>query len=216
MPGYSFLRLHLAAEKSTKNWTYWSGAWPGTDCWSTGSAARQTARTRSSSSRRWRIIGRARRRSAMQMFWCYRGLHICAAAATRWCWNRRARARCSKFATRNLWPQLPSSRRHKRSNASADGVARRTFSRCWSILKSSSKSMRAAAASGPTRAMTIWFFGTFTISCSTPAARKADTPTCSAEFFLMSAPYRRYRRCGLVGPERKSICASFRRSRRQQ
>ena len=84
------------------------------------------------------------------------------------------------------------------------------------LLKSSSKSMRAAAASGPTRAMTIWFFGTFTISCSTPAARKADTPTCSAEFFLMSASYRRYRRCGLVGPERKSICASFRRSRRQQ
>ena len=88
-------------------------------------------------------------------------------------------------------------------------LARRSFSRCWSIVKSSSKSMRAAAASGPTRAMTIWFFGTFTISCSTPAARKADTPTCSAEFFLMSAPYRRYRRCGPRWPGKKIDLRKF-------
>ena len=68
----------------------------------------------------------------------------------------------------------------------------------------------------PTRVMTTWFFGTFTISCSTPAARKADTPILWAGCFRMPMLYRRYRRCGLVGLERKSICASFRRRIRRQ
>ena len=42
----------------------WSGDWPGTVCWSTASGARETARTRSSSSRRLPTIGRKRRSSA--------------------------------------------------------------------------------------------------------------------------------------------------------
>ena len=68
--------------------------------------------------------------------------------------------------------------------------------------------MRAAAGSGPTRAMTIWFFGTFTISCSTPVARKAGTLTLRAGCFHMPTSYRRYPLCGLVGLGRKSICVS--------
>ena len=68
-------------------------------------------RTRSSSSRRLPTIGRERRRSATPTFSSCRGSPTCDGAATRWCWNRRAPARCSGFAIRRLRPPSPRCRR---------------------------------------------------------------------------------------------------------
>jgi hypothetical protein len=47
-------------------------------------------------------------------------------------------------------------------------------------------------------------------------ARKADPATRWAEFIHMRASFRRYRRCGPAGPERKLICASSRPRIRSQ
>ena len=69
------------------------------------SRTRKTARTSSSSNRRFPIIGRKRRRFATPTCSSCRGLPICGGAATRWCWNRRAPARCSKFAIRRSRPR---------------------------------------------------------------------------------------------------------------
>ena len=70
--------------------------------WSAGVSASgdRATRTRSSSNRRLPTIGRERRRSAMPTFWPCRGSPICGGAATRWCWSRRAPARCSGSAIR--------------------------------------------------------------------------------------------------------------------
>ena len=99
-------RLRPAAGTSTRRLTYWSGDWPGTVYWSTASGARETTRTRLSSNRRLPIIGRERRSSAMPMFSSCHGSRTCDGAATRWCWNRRAPARCSKFAIRRSRPPI--------------------------------------------------------------------------------------------------------------
>ena len=112
-------RLRPAAATSTRRSISWSGDWPGTVCWSTASGARETARTRSSSSRRLPIIGRERRSSAMPTFSSCRGSPTCDGAATRWCWNRRAPARCSGFAIRRLRPPSPCCRHRSQSNGSA-------------------------------------------------------------------------------------------------
>ena len=95
--------------------------------------------------------------------------------------------------------------------ASAGRISRgSSFSPCSSIAKSFSRStLPATAAFDRPRATTISFFGTFTIFCSTRAARKAGTPIRWAEFIPMRASCLRCRRCGPAGPERKSICASF-------
>ena len=88
-----------------------------------GRSRRRQARTRSSSSRRFPIIGRERRSSAMPTFSSCRGSRICAGAATRWSWNRRAPARCSGFAIRRLRPPWPCCRRRNKSNGSAGRTA---------------------------------------------------------------------------------------------
>ena len=90
--------------------------------WSTASGARATARIWSSSNRRFPIIGRKRRRSAMPTRSSCRGSHTCDGAATRWCWNRRAPALCSKFATRRLRPSSPTL--HPAANQTAASAGR--------------------------------------------------------------------------------------------
>ena len=59
----------------------------------------------------------------------------CAGAATRWSWNRRAPARCSRFAIRRLRPPSPCCRRRNRSNSSVGRTIFResSFSLCWWI-----------------------------------------------------------------------------------
>ena len=47
-----------------------------------------------------RLLAAQRRSSAMPTFSSCHGSRTCDGAATRWCWNRRAPARCSKFAIR--------------------------------------------------------------------------------------------------------------------
>ena len=176
-------------------------------------ATAEQARTRSSSSRRFPIIGRKRRSSAMPTFSSCRGSRTCDGAATRWSWNRRAPARCSEFAIRRLRPPSPCCLRRNKSNGSVGRTVFRgsSFSPCWSIAKSFSRSTPpATAACDRPRVTTTSFFGTFTIFCSTRAARKAGTPIRWAEFIPMPASWLRCRRCGRAGPERKSICARSR------
>ena len=168
-------RLRPAAGTSTRRSIYWSGDWPGTVCWSTASGARETARTRSSSNRRLPIIGRERRSSAMPTFSSCRGSRTCDGAATRWCWNRRAPARCSGFAIRRLRPPWPCCPHRNKSNGSVGRTVfpGSSFSPCWWIAKSFSRStLLATAAFDRPRVTTTSFFGTFTIFCSTRAARE--------------------------------------------
>ena len=97
-----------------------------------------------------------------------------------------------------------------------DGFPGLSFSPCWRIARSFSRSMPpTTATSEPPRAIMTSFFGTFTICCSTRAARRAGTPTRSADLIHMQASPLRRRRCGAAGPERRSICASS-RSRMQE
>ena len=217
-------RLRPAAATSTRRLICWSGDWPGTVCWSTASGARDNGEDQVVIEPQVPIIGRKRRSSAMPTFSSCRGSPICAGAATRWSWNRRAPARCSGFAIRRLRPPWPCCRRRSRSNGS---VGRTVFpgsscSLCWWIAKSCSRStLRATAGCGRPRVTTTSFFGTFTIFCSTRAARKAGTPTRWAGFIPMRASCLRRRRCGRAGRERKSICARSRprfatQSRRSQ
>ena len=204
-------RLRPAAETSTRRSIYWSGDWPGTVYWSTASGARDATRTRSSSNRSLPIIGRERRSSATPTFSSCRGSRTCDGAATRWSWNRRAPARCSKFAIRRLRPPSPCCPRRNKSNSSGGRTVFRgsSFSPCWWIAKSFSRSTPPATkACDRPRATTTSFFGTFTIFCSTRAARKAGTPTRWADFIHMRASYLRYRRCGpLARKENRSARA---------
>ena len=79
-----------------------------------------------------------------------------------------------------------------------------SFFHCWSIAKSSSRPVRAAAFV-PTKAITIWCCGTFTTCYSTRAAPKAGTPIRRAGSTLTSASCRRCRRSGRHGRARQSI-----------
>ena len=54
-----------------------------------------------------RLLAGERRSSAMPTFSSCRGLRTCDGAATRWCWNRRAPARCSGSAIRRSRPPSP-------------------------------------------------------------------------------------------------------------
>ena len=72
-------------------------------CWNIPLGDRAT-RTRSSSNRRSRTIGRERHGSEMPTFLSCRALPICGGAATRWCWNCRAPARCFGSAIRRSRP----------------------------------------------------------------------------------------------------------------
>ena len=192
------LRLRPAAGPSTRRLSSWSGAWRCMACWSIASGARATAgtgakietQTRSSSSRRSPTIGRRRRNSTRPTCSCCRGSHICAGAATTWCWSCRDQARCSGFAIRRL---PPPSRRCRRRNRSSGCAGRTVFpasscSPCWSNAEFCSSSTRPATAGcGPTRATTVSCSGTFTIFCFTRAARKAGTPTRWAASIPMPA-----------------------------
>ena len=72
---------------------------------------------------------------------------------------------------------------------------------------------RRQSASGRSRAMPISCSGTSTICCSTRAARKAGTPTRSAEPIRMRVSCHHCRRCGRPGLDSQSICARSRRAR---
>ena len=92
------------------------------------------------------IIGPKRRRSPTRTRSCCRGSPICAGAATRWFWNRRAPARCSKFAIRRSRPPWQCCPGRSKSN-SCDGrtVFREwRFSLCCWIAKSCSRSKQMA------------------------------------------------------------------------
>ena len=182
--------LWPAAATSTRKSICWSGDWPGVVFWSTASGARVTIRTRSSSNRRFPIIGRKRQSSAKPKLSCCRGSRTCDGAAMRWCWNHPAPARCLEFATRKSRP--PSLHwLHRRKLAGCGGRTTfrgASFSRCWSIARSFSRStLHIATAPGGPRATTTSFFGTFTIFCSTRAARKAGKPTRWVDFIRMPA-----------------------------
>ena len=115
------------------------------------------------------------RSSAMPNRSCCRGSRICGGAATRWCWNRRAPARCSEFAIRRSRPPSRCCRRRNRSKSSGGRTAFRgsNFWRCWWIARSFSRStLPAAMACARPKATTTSFCGIFTIFCSTPTARK--------------------------------------------
>ena len=56
--------------------------------------------------------------------------------------------------------------------------------------------------------MATSFFGTFMISYSTRAARQGDTPTRWADYIHTRTCYLRYRPCGRIGRERRSISPS--------
>ena len=200
-------------QPSTRRSIGWSGDWPGTACWSTASRRHAQRGRRSSSSRRSPTIGRERRSSAMPTFSSCRGSPTCDGAATRWCWNRRAPARCSGFAIRRLRPPSPHCRtpqqikRLRRQDGFPGLELLALLVDCQILFKIDAA---ATAACDRPRATTTSFFGTFTIFCSTRAARKADTPIRWAEFIRMRASCLRCRRCGPAGPERRSICASSR------
>ena len=121
----------------------WSGDWPGAVSSSTTSGARE-ARIWSSSSRSCRITGRACRSSTTPTRWCCRGLPTCGGAPTRWFWNRRAPAPCSRYAIRRSrlpWLRCP---RRNRSNSSAGKriLSGTSFSPCSSTAKSFSDRRR--------------------------------------------------------------------------
>ena len=78
-----------------------SGDWRGAVSSSIASGARE-ARIWSSSSLSCRIIGRACRTWTMLIRWCCHGSPTCGGAPTRWFWNCRAPAPCSKFAIPGL------------------------------------------------------------------------------------------------------------------
>ena len=142
---------------------------------------------------------------------CCRDSPICDAAPTRWCWNLRAPARCSRFAIRRLRPPWLCCRHRNKSGGCADIPAFRgsSCSPCSSTAKSCSRpALPAAMASDRPRATIASCFGIFTIFCSTRAAPRADTPTRWAGLIPMSASFLRYRRCGPTGRETKLICAS--------
>jgi hypothetical protein len=81
-----------------------------------------------------------------------------------------------------------------------------SFSRFWWIAKYFSRpTPLATGAFGWPKAMTTWFFGTFTIFCFTRAVQKADTPTRLVEWAYMQEWCIRYRLYGLFGPARKSV-----------
>jgi len=113
--------LHPAAGPSTRRSICWSGDWPGTVCWSTASGAHAAPRTGSSSSRRLPIIGRRRRSCATPTFSPCLGSPTCDGAPTRWCWNHRAPAPCSKFTIRRSRPSWPCCPHRNKSNCSVGG-----------------------------------------------------------------------------------------------
>ena len=176
--------------------------------------ARETTRTRSSSSRRLPIIGRAtpqlgnadilvlsrfaymRRRGNEMVLESPR-----AGALFKIC-NPKIASAIATLSTPQQIKQLRRQRRLSggRASRSAGGLPNPFQDRRCS---------RAAASDRP-RVTTTSFFGTFTIFCSTRAARKAGTPIRWAGFIHMRASCRRYRQCGPAGPGRKSICASSR------
>ena len=141
------VRLRQTAVRLRRKSTCWCGDWPGADCWSTVSGTPVTARTRSSSNRRGRIIGRKRLSSAMPKRLCCRGSLICDGAVARWCWNRRAPVRCSEFVTRRSLPPLLCCPRRNNSKNSGGRTAFRgsNSSHCWWIVRFCSSSTLPAA-----------------------------------------------------------------------
>ena len=181
-------RSRQAVAAATRRCASWGSGWPATACWSIPCGA-HAMRMRSSSSRRSPTIGRRRRGCARPTCSSCRGSPTCDGAATRWCWNRRAPERCSGSAIRSLRARSPRCPRRNRSG----GCARRKIfrgsscSRCCWTAASCSRSMPATAACDRARATTTSSFGTFTICCSTRAARRAGTPTRWARLLLMRA-----------------------------
>ena len=141
------------------------------------------------------------------------GSLICGGAATTWCWNRPAPARCFGFA---IPPSRASSSRYRRRRRSA-GCGGRMTSRGWNcspccwIAKSFSRStLQPAKACAATRATRTSCFGTFTTCCFTSTAPKAGRPTRWAGAIPMWTSSRRRRPCGRLGPDRRSIWGSSR------
>ena len=205
---------------STRKFICWSGDWPGTVCWSTASGARATARTtgrhRAAGSRLLAANAAARQ--------CRRSRPV----AVRVHAAARQRDGSGIAARRRAVQDLRSEDRgrhghavHAATDRTAPPAGRFSGNRASRPAGGlpdpvQDRRLPATAACGRPRATTTSFFGTFTISCSTRAARKAGTPTRWAEFIHMPASWLRCRRCGRAGPERKSICASSRpRIRRQ-
>ena len=177
------------------------------------------ARIWSSSNRRLPIIGRERRSSAMPTLSSCRGSRTCDGAATRWCWNRRAPARCSKYAIRRSrpsWPCFP--RRNKSNSCVGRTVFRGHVSRFAAGLPNRFQGrrhwrQRPAAGGGRPQPRSLG------LSRSSVPHAQHRRPTCQPAWRSLSLCRRHFcrcRRCGPTGPERKSICTSSRRRIRRQ
>ena len=94
----------------------WCGAWRGAGFWNTASrSSRDSAGLGGHRTPGPRLLAANARSSAAATRSCCRALPICAGAATRWCWNRRAPARCSGFAIPPSPPPLLPCRTPQRS-----------------------------------------------------------------------------------------------------
>ena len=114
-PACRSTRLSPAAAPSTRKSICWSGDWPARPFGippraSDGGNDQVVIEPQMAG-----LLAADARSSAMPNRSCCRGSPICGGAATRWCWNRRAPARCSGFATRRSRPQSPACRRRNRS-----------------------------------------------------------------------------------------------------
>ena len=174
----------------------------------------ETARTRSSSSRRFPTIGRERRSSARPTFSSCRGSRTCAGAATRWSWSRRAPARCSGSAIRRSRPPWPCCPHRNRSNGS---VGRTVFPGlellallvdCQILFKVDAASDSGLRPAEGDDNLVLWDFHDLPVPRAQHGrpARQSD----GRAFIPMPASWLRCRRCGRAGPERKSICARSR------
>ena len=173
-------RSRLAPGRSIRKFKSWSDDWRGAVCWSTTCSDREATKISSSSNRRLPTIGRQRPSSTTPTFSSCHGLRTCDGAATRWCWNRHAPARCSKFAIRRSRAPSPHCPPHNKSNSCVGGRAFRgsSFSPCWSIAKSCSRStLPASAASAPTEGdhnLVLWDFHDLLFHTRSTEGRQAN------------------------------------------
>ena len=198
---------------TTRRLISWSGDWPGTVSWSIASGARGTARIRSSSSRRLPIIGRKRRSSAIPMFSSCRGSRTCDGAATRWCWNRRAPARCSEFAIRRLRPPSPCSstpqqiKQLRRQDGFPGVELLALLVDCQIVFKIDAVGDKGLRSAEGDDSLVLWDFHDLLFHARSTEGRHANPIGGVYPYAGVIPPPPAVRR---PGPERKSICASSR------
>ena len=192
--------------------TSWSGDWPGTVCWSTACSTRRQGPGRHRAAGCRLLAGERRGSRNADVLVLSRFAYMRRRGNEMVLESPRAGALfriCDpKIATAIAMLSTPQQIKRLRRQDDFPGVELLALLvDCRILFKVDAA---ATAACDRPRATTTSFFGTFTIFCSTRAARKAGTPTRWAEFILMRASCLRCRRCGPAGPERRSICASFR------